>query len=113
MNDVVTWGAAIAALGSISAIIGFWTRYSDRLTKADTKAAIAEKAAEEAKKEAKAAHDRVTLLDQAFALYRERVALEYTSTRTLAMVEARLTEAIDRLGDRFDRALEHRVGQKG
>jgi biopolymer transport protein ExbB/TolQ len=113
MNDVVTWGAAIAALGSVSAIIGFWTRYSDRLTKADAKAVAAREAADEAKKEAKAAQDRISILDQAFALYRERVALEYTSTKTLREVEARLTDAIDRLGDRFDRALEHRVGQKG
>ena len=113
MNDVVTWGAAVTAIASVSAIIGFWTRYSDRLTKADAKAAAAKEAAEEAKKEAKAAHDRITLLDQAFALYRERVAHDYTHKETLREVEVRLTDAIDRLGDRFDRAIEHRVGQKG
>src|SRR3569833_176896 len=77
------------------------------------KAEVAEKAAEEAKKDAKAAQDRVSLLDQAFGLYRERVALEYTSTKTLQAVETRLTDAIERLGDRFDRAIEHRIGHKG
>jgi hypothetical protein len=104
MNDVITWGAMATAVGSVIAIVGFWTRYSDRLTKADAKAASAREAAEEAKKDAKAAQDRVSLLDQAFGLYRERVALEYTSTKTLQAVEARLTDAIERLGDRFDRA---------
>jgi biopolymer transport protein ExbB/TolQ len=113
MNDVITWGALATALGSTSAIIGFWTRYSDRLTKADTKAVAAKEAAEDAKKDAKAAQDRVSLLDQAFGLYRERVALEYTSTKTLQAVETRLTDAIERLGDRFDRAIEHRIGHKG
>jgi|SRR5690242_18142017 len=108
MNDVITWGALVTALGAISAIIGFWTCYSDRLTKADTKAVSAREAAEDAKKEAKAAQDRIGLLDQAFALYRERVAYEYTSRETLREVEGRLAEAIDRLGDRFDRVLEQR-----
>jgi hypothetical protein len=108
MNDAITWSASAVALGAISAIIGFWTRYSDRLTKADTKAIAAREAAEDAKKEAKTAQDRITLLDQAFALYRERVAHDYTHKETLREVEGRLAEAIDRLGDRFDRALEQR-----
>ena len=73
------------------------------------KAEVAEKAAEEAKKDAKAAQDRVSLLDQAFGLYRERVALEYTSTKTLQASR----RGIERLGDRFDRAIEHRIWHKG
>jgi hypothetical protein len=113
MNDVITWGAMATAVGSVIAIVGFWTRYSDRLTKADAKAVAAKEAAEDAKRDAKAAQDRVSLLDQAFGLYRERVALEYTSTKTLQAVETRLTDAIERLGDRFDRAIEHRIGHKG
>jgi exonuclease VII small subunit len=113
MNDVITWGAMATAVGSVIAIVGFWTRYSDRLTKADAKAASAKEAAEEAKRDAKAAEVRVSLLDQAFGLYRERVALEYTSTKTLQAVEARLTDAIERLGDRFDRALEQRINHRG
>ena len=113
MNDVITWGAMATAVGSVIAIVGFWTRYSDRLTKADAKAASAREGAEEAKKDAKAAQDRVSLLDQAFGLYRERGALEYTSTKTLQAVEARLTDAIERLGDRFDRALEQRINHRG
>jgi hypothetical protein len=67
----------------------------------------------ESKIEAKSAHDRITLLDQSFALYRERVALDFTSTKTLREVEGPLTDAIDRLGDRFDREIEARVGHKG
>ncbi|WP_316184757.1 hypothetical protein [Bradyrhizobium sp. SZCCHNRI1003] len=113
MSDVMTWGAMLAALGALGTILGFWTRYSDRITKAESRAQIAEHAAEEAKKKADAAQDRITLLDQAFALYRERVAYEYTSRETLREVENRLADAIDKLGDRFDRALEQRAHHQG
>ena len=112
-TDVITWGALLTALGSVSAIIGFWTRCSDRLTKADAKAVAAREVAEDAKKEAKAAQDRVSILDQAFALYRERVAQDYTSRKTLTEVENRLAAAIDRLGDRFDHAFEQRINHRG
>lgn len=113
MNDVITWASLVAAIGSISAIIGFWTRYSDRLTKAEAAAESARLAAVDARAEAKGAHDRINLLDQAFGLYRERVAHDYASRDILREVETRLTDAIDRLGDRFDRAIEHRVPPKG
>ncbi|MGY4224310.1 Tfp pilus assembly protein PilE [Bradyrhizobium sp. USDA 4503] len=42
MSDaVVTWGAIVAAVGVLGTIITFWTRYSDRITKAEAAAAAA------------------------------------------------------------------------
>ena len=42
----------------------------------------------------------------AFPLYREQIAREYIHREVMREVEERLTAAIDRLGDRLDRALE-------
>lgn len=55
MNDVVTWGAVAVAIGAVISIVTFWTRYSDRLTAARSKADQATKDAEEAKHLAAAA----------------------------------------------------------
>ena len=112
MNDIVTWASLAGAVGSVSAIIGFWTRYSDGLTKADAKAGAAEKAAEEAKKEVKEALEKIAILAAQFALYREQVLEKFVNRDTLREVEERLMDAIERLGDRFDRSLEQRGPHK-
>jgi hypothetical protein len=62
MNDVIARASLAGAIGSVSAIIGFWIRYSDRLTKADAKAETAQRAAEEVEKDAKEAQDKVAIL---------------------------------------------------
>ena len=49
-GEVVTWGAAIAAIGALLSIVGFWTRFSDRITEAENKATSAEEDAREARK---------------------------------------------------------------
>jgi hypothetical protein len=36
--DAVTWAALAVAIGSVLSLIGFWTRYSDRITKAEAAA---------------------------------------------------------------------------
>src|SRR5882672_9430471 len=105
MSDAVTWSAMALAIGAVISIITFWTRYSDRLTKAEARAHAAELAAKDAKDAAKEASDRLikaearahaaeqTALDAkdaakeakqdvaiqtaAFGLYREKVASEY------------------------------------
>jgi hypothetical protein len=99
----------ITALGAVGGIIGFWTRYSDRITKADNKADAAQRAADEGRKEAKEALDKIGIQGAAFALYREQVAREYTSRETLREFEDRFERAIDRLGDRIDHAIEQRI----
>ncbi|WP_338826697.1 hypothetical protein [Bradyrhizobium sp. 27S5] len=55
MSDAVTWGAIVTAIGALATIVGFWTRYSDRITKAEAAAAAAATAAAEAKRAAEAA----------------------------------------------------------
>jgi hypothetical protein len=106
MNDVINWGALVAALGAIGGILRFWTLYSDRLAAANAKADAAQKAAEEARREAKEAQDKTGILTAQFALYREQAVEKYINRDTLREVEERLTDAIERLGDRFDRAVE-------
>lgn len=92
--------AAIASgTVAIIAVIGFWINLSDRITKAQT-------AADAAREEAKAARESAALISSAFSLYREQVASEYIHRETMREVENRLTQAIERLGDRFDKFLQ-------
>lgn len=99
MNDAVTWGAIAVAIGSVISIITFWTRYSDRITKAHD-------IAEQAKKEAHDAAEKLAVLAASFSLYREQVAREYIHREVMREIEDRLTQAIDRLGARLDRFTE-------
>jgi chromosome segregation ATPase len=50
-TEIVVLASVLAALASFFAIIAFWTRLSDRITKADTKADNAQQEAAEAKNE--------------------------------------------------------------
>lgn len=92
--------AAIAS-GTVAviAVIGFWINLSDRITKAASEAQVA-------KDDAKTARDSLGVLSASFSLYREQVASEYIHRETMREVENRLTQAIERLGDRFDKFLQ-------
>lgn len=92
--------AAIAS-GTVAviAVIGFWINLSDRITKAQS-------AADAARDEAKAVREASNLLSTSFSLYREQIASEYIHRETMREVENRLTQAIERLGDRFDKFLQ-------
>lgn len=101
-----------AAVGAISAIGGFglsfavfWLTFGGRIGTAETKAT-------QALDQAKEANDKVGIQTAAFALYREQVAREYIHREVMREVEDRLTQAIDRLGERLDRFTEaamHRI----
>lgn len=106
MNDLVTWAALLAGASALIALLRFWTTYSDRLTKAEAKAATATEIAQEAKKDAFDATEKLAVLTAAFSLYREQVAREYIHREVMREVEDRLTAAIDRLGMRVDRFTE-------
>lgn len=130
LNDVVTWGAVVLAIGTVIAIVKMSNFYSDRISKVEERAKAAIEIAKEAKveaakasdqvkplaaaieiaKEAKAdareSNDKVTLLSASFGIYREQIAKEYIHREVMREVEERLTAAIDRLGDRLDRVLE-------
>jgi hypothetical protein len=101
VSDVQQWLALGAALiVPAIAIVGFWMTLSSRLTKAET-------IATDARDDAKEANEKATLLSASFALYREQIAREYIHREVMREVEDRLTQAIERLGDRLDRVLEH------
>jgi hypothetical protein len=100
MTEIPSWlMISVASIVPALAIIGFWMNLSSRL-------AIAETIANEAKNDAKEANDKSTLLSASFGLYREQIAREYIHREVMREVEDRLTQAIERLGDRLDRVLE-------
>jgi hypothetical protein len=100
MNDMPQWLAIILASAlPAMGIIGFWMKLSSRLTKAETVAV-------DARDDAKEANEKSTILSASFSLYREQIAREYIHREVMREVEERLTQAIDRLGDRLDRVLE-------
>lgn len=99
MNDVLTWVGLVAAGGSIVAVITFWMNRG----KAEGENAAT---SVDAKKIALEAHAKISALDASFGLYRERVAADYVSRTTLREVETRITDAIDRIGERMDRMME-------
>jgi hypothetical protein len=100
MNDVPQWTSfTVALIVPAIAILAFWMSLSSRLTKAEVTAS-------EAKDDAKEANEKAALLSAAFALYREQIAREYIHREVMREVEDRLTQAIERLGERLDRVLE-------
>lgn len=91
--------AAIAAVGGFGlAFATFWITFGGQISTAKADAS-------EAKESAKEANDKIGIQAAAFALYREQVAREYIHREVMREVEDRLTQAIDRLGDRLDRVL--------
>jgi Tfp pilus assembly protein PilO len=100
MNELPQWATFVVALVVPAiAVIGFWMTLSARLAKAEV-------ISSEAKDDAKEANDKATLLSASFSLYREQIAREYIHREVMREVEDRLTQAIERLGDRLDRVLE-------
>lgn len=100
MTDMPQWAVfGVALIVPSLAIIGFWMTISSRLTKAEV-------TADDAKKDAEEANAKATLLSASFSLYREQIAREYIHREVMREVEDRLTQAIERLGDRLDRVLE-------
>ena len=98
--EIPSWATFVVALIVPGiAIIGFWMSLSARLAKAELTST-------EAKEDAKEANEKATLLSASFSLYREQIAREYIHREVMREVEDRLTQAIERLGDRLDRVLE-------
>jgi predicted nuclease with TOPRIM domain len=56
-------------------------------------------------------HARIDSLNADLAAFKEHVARDYASNRMIEQMEARLVAAINRLGDRLDRAFD-RVGKE-
>lgn len=100
MSEIPQWATfAVGLILPAVGVLGFWMALSARLAKAEV-------IADEAKADAKEANDKATLLSASFSLYREQIAREYIHREVMREVEDRLTQAIERLGDRLDRVLE-------
>lgn len=99
MMDWMTLSAIAAFIVSILTILGFWMHFSDKVTEA-------KRDAFQARELAKDNSERIATLNAAFSLYREQVARDYISREMMQEFERRLTGAIDKLGDRFDKIIE-------
>jgi hypothetical protein len=113
VENVITWGALALAVGSILSILTFWTRYSDRITKAEAKAAEADKAAQSASIHALGLQAEIKIMQRDFADYREAAALKFVSNNALASAENRFTGLVEEIKrdirgvtERLDRVLD-------
>ncbi len=84
------WTAISAIVAIVIAIGGVVVRLMDRINKAEIRSATVDRLE----------HDLVE--------HRVAVAREYVSKETLANLETRIVEAINRIGDRLDQILQKR-----
>lgn len=98
-NEVVTWGTAIALFVALITATKFWMSISQEITIAKTQAS-------DAKKDADLLNIRLSAMDAAFGLYRERIAEEYINKVAVKQMEDRIMSAINQLGTRVDRVFE-------
>jgi cbb3-type cytochrome oxidase subunit 3 len=89
-------------------VVVFLVRTQNRANAAHEKAEEAKGAAAQAHKRADDAHLAAGAYNAALALFREDVAREYVDREALREMEQRLTNAINRLGDRVDQALHQK-----
>ena len=89
------------AVGSFIGVLGFWLRFAENISLAKSKSELAKLAAEsasalavESRKLADEAHTRITALDHAFGIYRERVAMDYVSQSSMRDFKAELISAM-------------------
>lgn len=61
---------------------------------------------------AKEAHARIDVLAKEQSDFKTEVARDYASVRLLDQMEGRVVSAINRLGDRLDRALDRTPGKE-
>jgi biopolymer transport protein ExbB/TolQ len=109
----MSW-AGVAAIAMIAgfglSFATFWLTFGGRIARSELEAKLSSKLAEEAMKAAREAAkesvEKIAIMQAAFGLYREQVAREYIHREVMREVEDRLTQAIDRLGDRLDRFVE-------
>lgn len=103
-------GGILGIIVSAGSVITFWMNFSNRITEAKAAADKANDIAQEAKKDAHDVAEKIAIQSAAFSIYREQVAREYIHREVMREVEDRLTDAINRLGDRLDRVLAKQTG---
>lgn len=93
---LLEWSAVGGIAVAILAIVTVLARLMDRLNKAESKATAAAISAADVKTE-------VGRVESELVQHRVDVARSYVSKETLASLETRIVEAINRLGDRLDK----------
>lgn len=102
-NSVITALLGVGGVGGGGyAVVTFWMRLSDRITKANAKAEAAETAAGHANIAIQGAHLEIDRLKAEVVEHRVAVAKEYVSKDTLNTLESRVIDAINSLGQRLD-----------
>lgn len=100
VTDVLSW----IAIGTFALLVATaFVRLIGWLNKTDAKAADADKKAENTALGVAAVRVELERLQSLMNQHRVEVAREYVSKDTLASLETRIVEAINRLGDRLDR----------
>jgi hypothetical protein len=97
------WTALGVLCSIIIAIGGVVVRLTDRINKSEAKADAALTLADSAKISVAANRLEIDRMENSLVEHRVAVAKEYVSKDTLASLETRIVEAINRLGDRLDR----------
>lgn len=98
--------ATLIAIGiQVVALIVFLVRTHSKANAAQEAAEEAKVAAEKAHKRADEAHLAVGVATAGLSLFREQVAANYVDREALREMEQRLTDAINRLGDRLDQSM--------
>jgi hypothetical protein len=112
MQDLLTWGALIAAGGSIVAIVSFWMNRG----RAEAEALATARAAET---KASTAFARAELVGAQLAEARIEFARDYATNKDVAAAEVRYAAALDSLrlemrglNQRLDRIIDNYVAQK-
>lgn len=100
-SDVAQWGSIAVAISVLLTMLRMLLALSDRLNKSEDKADAASILAVSAK-------ERITELEIQVVNHRVAVAKEYVSNTTLILLENRMIDAINRLGDRLDQLLQVR-----
>jgi hypothetical protein len=94
------YGSLVITIGGV-----IWS-YSRIATKNEASAKAAKAIADEAKVEAGAAAKEAAEVKERLAVFREYVALKYAQVETLEKTERAIIDAINRLGDRFDKYVD-------
>jgi hypothetical protein len=101
MEQALTWGALVTAIGLALTVGGYVWRLADRSAKNEA-------AADAAQKTANGSLARVIDLEKQLTEHRVETAREYATTKALDKLQDAFTGAIDKLGDRIDAAFLHR-----
>lgn len=120
MQDVLTWGALIAAASAIGVWVKFWLDRGQAEGAAAAGIAAAKQSADSALQLANAALAKVEMTRDDFTQARLEIAEKYATHKDLASAEVRLAQTLDSLrvefagmNGRLDRLIERLLPRPG